>query len=306
MSVGEPSIDRAGRAPARSRWRRYRFLGWLLPMAPALILLGIFFFGPIVFTVYLSLTDLALTGASSTNFVGLANFRRLLTDPTFWHSVALSVEFLIFSALIGQAGLGFLLALLMRQRNAIFRSVLGGAVIAAWVLPEIVAAFAWYTSLQSDGIVNQAFHALHLPRIDWLYNAPMASVIIANVWRGTAFSMLVFSAGLLSIPPETVEAAAIDGATYLQRLRYVILPLMRIPIATDLVLVTLQTLGVFALIYAMTGGGPGDASQTLPVYTYEVAFKFYHLGYGTAVSLVLLLIGAAASLLLLRLTRAEG
>ncbi len=129
---------------------------------------------------------------------------------------------------------------------------------------------------------------------------PLLSVILASVWRGTAFSMLVYSAAISDVPPDLLEAAAVDGANSLQRLRRVTLPLMKRSIMTNLMLITLMTLSVFTLVFAMTGGGPGTKSETLPIYMYQEAFKYYQLGYGAAVALILLLIGAIFSLIYVR------
>ncbi|MGH7911405.1 MAG: carbohydrate ABC transporter permease, partial [Candidatus Dormibacteraceae bacterium] len=292
--------------PPRHRSRRLNFLRWLLPLAPALILMLVFYVGPILYAFYLGFTDYCLTGCATTNFTGLANFQQLFSDPNFWHSLLLTIWFLIFSALIGQAILGFVIALLLQGRSPIFRLVIGAIVIVAWTVPEIVGAYAWYTTLDTGGTLDILLGWLHLKnKIDLLYSLPMVSIIVANIWRGTAFSMLVFSAGLNGVQPDLLESAEMDGAGYWRRLRYVIIPLMRSAITTDLVLITLQTLGAFGLIYAMTTGGPGTSSTTLPIYIYQQAFQFYHLGYGTAISLILLIVGAAASLLYLRLLRGD-
>jgi multiple sugar transport system permease protein len=130
-------------------------------------------------------------------------------------------------------------------------------------------------------------------------------VSLANVWRGTAFSMLVYSAALSEVPVELEEAAEIDGAGRVRRLWSVTIPLIKRAVATNLMLVTLQTLAVFGLIYTMTRGGPGNKSQTLPLYMYEQSFSFGQLGYGTALALVLLAVGGLFSLLYLRMLRTE-
>jgi multiple sugar transport system permease protein len=139
----------------------------------------------------------------------------------------------------------------------------------------------------------------------WLFTQPILAVSLANVWRGTAFSMLVYSAALSEVPRELEEAAEMDGATGLRRLWSVILPLIRRSVTTNLMLITLQTLSVFGLIFTMTKGGPGSRSQTLPLYTYEQSFSFGQLGYGTAVATVLLAVGALFSLVYLRALRTE-
>jgi multiple sugar transport system permease protein len=282
-------------------------LRWLLPMAPALAIMLVFFAGPVFWTFYIAFTNMALTGpgARSVTFIGLENFQSMLRDPTFFQSVLLTIIFAGASAVVGQAGLGMLLALLMRGRNRIFRSVLGAIIVGAWVIPEIVAAFIWYAFLSDGGTLDAILKTVGLPTTNWLYVAPMLSVSVANIWRGTAFSMLVFSAAISSIPPDALEAAVVDGASTMQRVWHITLPLMKGAILSDLILITLQTLSVFVLIFAMTGGGPGTSSQTLPIYMFQQAFKFYQLGYGAAVALILLLIGAVASLIYLRVLEVE-
>jgi multiple sugar transport system permease protein len=229
----------------------------------------------------------------------------MFADPTFRESLILTVVFTVASGVIGQNVLGLLLAVLMRGRNGVLRSVVGTIIVVAWVIPEIVAAFVWYAYLNDQGSLNSVLTTLHLPHPSWLYVYPMFAVIVANIWRGTAFSMLVYSAAISDVPTDVLEAAAVDGANALQTLWRVTLPLMKRAIMTNLMLVTLQTLSVFTLVFALTGGGPGTASETLPIYMYQQAFKFYQLGYGAAMTLVLLLIGAVFSLIYVRILKVE-
>jgi multiple sugar transport system permease protein len=133
----------------------------------------------------------------------------------------------------------------------------------------------------------------------------MASIIVANTWRGTAFSMLLYASALEGIPPELLEAAAIDGAGLWARVRLIILPLLKGAIATDLLLITLATLSDFTLVVVLTGGGPGFDTQLLTIYTYQQAFKFYAIGYGTAISLLIIAVGAILSLVYIRVLRVE-
>jgi multiple sugar transport system permease protein len=295
----------AGRGSRRLRGGRA--LGRLGPLVPAIVLMLVFLAGPILWCVYAAFTNAALTGtgASGASFVGLANFRQMFGDPAFRSSVVITVIFVVGSAVIGQNGLGLLIAILMRGRNRVFRAVIGSIVVAAWVVPEIVAAFVWYAYLNDQGTLNTVLRALHLPHPSWLYVYPLLAVTVANIWRGTAFSMLVFSAAISDVPPELMEAASVDGANAFQRLRRVMLPLMKRSVMTNLMLITLQTLSVFTLVFAMTGGGPGTKSETLPVYMYQEAFKFYQLGFGAAVALILLLIGAVFSLIYIRVLKVE-
>jgi multiple sugar transport system permease protein len=293
---------RSGRA-ARNR----RVLRWLVPMSPAVLLLLLFFTGPILWCLWAAFTNIALTGtsASSPQLVGLDNFSRLLSDPTFRQSILITVQFVVGSAVIGQNCLGLVLALLLRGRSGLVRGVVGTVVVGAWVIPEIVAGFVWYAFLSDEGTLNALLDRFGLGTSSWLYNLPVVSVILANVWRGTAFSVLVYSAALSEVPTDLLDAAAVDGAGPLARLWYVTLPLIRRSMLTNLMLITLQTLAVFTLVFVMTGGGPGTRSQTMPIYMYQEAFKFFQLGYGTAVALVLLLLGALFSLVYVRGLRQE-
>jgi multiple sugar transport system permease protein len=307
MTVATQSPRQAARTPsrgARRPGRGRRLLGRLLPLAPALLLLAVFFAGPLLWSVYTAFTDMALSGSAAVHFTGLTNFRRMFADPSFVQSLELTVLFVVGSAVIGQNCLGLLLALLLRGRRQVVRTSITGLVIGAWVVPEVVAGFAWYAFLYKTGTLNSILGHFGLSQ-NWLYTTPMLAVILANTWRGTAFSMLVYSAALSDVPPELLEAAAVDGASGWARLRYVTLPLIRRAIVSNLMLITLQTLASFGLIYVMTGGGPGTASSTTPLYMYQQAFQFYQLGYGTAMALVLLVLGALFSLIYLRLIKLE-
>ncbi|MFD8863917.1 carbohydrate ABC transporter permease [Streptomyces sp. NPDC059590] len=291
-------------AAAPVRPGRRRPLRWL-PLAPATVLLLLFLGGPIGYCVYIAFTNMQLTGASTTDFVGLDNFRRAFADDDFRNAVVLTLVFTLLSSLIGQNTLGLALATAMQRASKPVRTITGSIVIAAWVVPEIVAGFLLYAFFRREGTLNAILDWLHLPSQNWLFTLPIIAVSFANVWRGTAFSMLVYSAALSEIPKEINEAAEVDGASGPRRFWHITLPMIRRSIGTNLMLNTLQTLSVFGLIWAMTRGGPGNRSQTLPVFMYDQAFNKSLIGYGTAVALLLLLVGALFSLVYLRLMRDE-
>lgn len=295
----------ASRAPRGTVGRVGRTLVRILPLAPAVALLLAFLAGPIVWSFYGSFTDAALTGprARDPRFIGFDNYLRLLTDPVFPQSVWLTVVFVVASAIVGQSVLGMALALLMTRSSRPVTIAVGSIVVVAWVLPEIVAAFAAYAFFTEEGTLNQLLGLGGLTGGNWLYAAPMAAVILANLWRGTAFSMMVYRAALDDVPPEITEAAQIDGAGGTQRLVQVTLPMIRSSVATNLMLTTLQTLSVFTLIFVMTAGGPSNRSMTLPLLAYEEAFKFLDVGYGTAIATVMLLVGAVFAVVYIRLLR---
>jgi multiple sugar transport system permease protein len=291
---------RPGRRPGRTALR-------LAPLLPAVALMLVFLAGPVLWSFYGSLTNQALTGYKAANpeFVGLDNYAELLTDDGFWKAVVLTVVFVGASAVIGQNVLGMALALLLRAAAKPLRAVVSALVVVAWVLPEIVAAFALYAFFSTDGTLNQVLGWFGLEGPTWLISVPMLAVILANIWRGTAFSMMVYGAALSEVPPDVTEAAAIDGATGPQRFFRITLPMIRRSISTNLMLTTLQTLAVFTLIWVMTGGGPGTDSSTLPVLAYQEAFKFAQVGYGTAIATVTLLVGAVFSIVYIRVLKPE-
>ncbi|GGV25652.1 carbohydrate ABC transporter permease [Paenarthrobacter nicotinovorans] len=272
---------------------KIRRLSRLLPVAPAILLLLVFLLAPVAWSFYASFTDAALTGkaAREPQWVGAENYVRMFTDDAFPMAMWLTVVFVAASAVLGQNLLGLLIALLMTRSGKTVSDWVGTAVVTAWVLPEIVAAFAAYAYFNRDGTLNQILAALGTRGLDWLYSFPLVAIILANTWRGTAFSMLVYRAALGNVPRDVSEAALMDGARGWQRLTFITLPLIRNSIATNLMLITLQTLAVFTLIWVMTAGGPANASTTLPVLAYQEAFKFGDIGYGTAVASVLILLG---------------
>ncbi|GGS27985.1 sugar ABC transporter permease [Streptomyces griseoviridis] len=286
--------------------RTRRALLRAVPVAPAVVLLLLFLAGPIAYCVVLAFTDLQLTGQAEESFVGFDNFRRALGDDAFLNAVWLTLVFTVVSSLLGQNTLGLALAALLRRASKPVRTLTGAVVITAWVLPEVVAGFLLYAFFRREGTLNAVLDWLRLPSQNWLFTLPILAVSFANVWRGTAFSMLVYSAALDEIPREVTEAAEVDGAGGLRRLWHVTLPMIRRAVGTNLMLNTLQTLSVFGLIWVMTRGGPSGRSQTLPLYMYEQAFQNSMIGYGTAVALLLLLIGSLFSVLYLRLLRTEA
>ncbi|MCM3697222.1 carbohydrate ABC transporter permease [Microbacterium oleivorans] len=269
-----------------------------LPLVPAVGLLLVFLAGPIVWATVGSFTDRALTGvaAAKPEFIGLDNYARLFGDPVLPLSILLTVVFVVGSAIIGQNIVGLLLAVLFRVGSRAVAGTVGLFVVTAWVLPEIVAAFVGYAFLSTDGTLNGALSLFGIQGPNWLYTLPLLAIILANTWRGTAFSMMIYRAALDDVDPEVTESAMIDGAGTWQRLRYITLPMISGTIFTNLLLTTLQTLSVFTLIWVMTKGGPGDLSRTLPVLAYSEAFSFGDIGYGNAIAIVMLALGAAFSI----------
>ena len=278
-------------------------LGFLLP---TIVLLAIFFVWPIVLSFYYSMTNMTLSGSKAVNFdfVGFQNFTRLFADPLFRTSFMNTLIFLVFSAIIGQLVFGFIIAYLMKQKNQIVRSTVGLITLIGWIMPEVVVSFCMVAFFNRDGSLSMILQSIGILKepVAWLVSFPMVSVVIANIWHGTAFSMMQFQAALDDVPAEIEESANLDGANWFHNLIYITIPMIKRTIVTDTILITLKTLAVFGLIYAMTGGGPGTSTTTLSIYMYKQAFGSYQMGYGTAIALIMLIVGIVLSLISVRVS----
>ncbi|WP_157735734.1 carbohydrate ABC transporter permease [Granulosicoccus antarcticus] len=275
----------------------------ILPLAPATLMIVGFFLIPILWAVFASLTNQGLTGAAARNpvFIGLENYYYLFTDSRTWDALARTAVFVVFSVL-GQNVIGFSIAYARQRASQIVQSIVTTVMIIAWVVPEVVAGYLWYSFLSAEsGALNQFFSMLGMERQEWLVTDPLAAVIFINIWRGCAFSLLIYGAALQDVSSEVIEAAEIDGAGSLRKIFGVILPIIRPVILINVVLTTLATLGVFGLIWVVTAGGPGTRSETLPIYMYTQAYDFGLIGYGSAIAVLLLSLGMIASLVYVRL-----
>jgi multiple sugar transport system permease protein len=235
---------------------------------PALDLNAVFLIFPALWTIYLGLTDYRLTGlaAAEPRVVGLGNYTATLSDPRFLTSLWLTVLYVGDSAIIGQAGLGFTLAWILRTRGGPLRRTVEGVLLLSLILPGAVVGFLWFALLdRDDGTLNAL---LHTPGFAWLLDYPLPSIIVFNVWRGTAFSMMLYAAALESVPPSHLETARLAGASVPQQLRDVVLPRIRRHVLTNLLLISLWTFNDFTP-FLITAGGPEGRSEVLAVYVYR-------------------------------------
>jgi len=276
-------------------------------LTPALALIAVFLLFPALFTLYIGITNYQLTGAAarSPHAVGFANYREALTDPGSRNALWLTVLFVFGSAVVGQNVLGFALAWALRRATGWLRRLLEAMVLLAWVLPGSVVAFLWIALLDRDeGTLNAV---LRTPGTAWLVEHPMPWIIVFNVWRGTAFSLLLYGAALASVPPSQLETARLAGSSSGQALRDVIFPHIRGHVLTNTLLITLWTFNDFTP-YLITAGGPNHRSETLPAYIYNTALSVSggRMGYGAAVSVLVLAVNLLLALFYLRLLRRPG
>lgn len=274
-------------------------------VTPAIVLIGIFLVFPALWTIYLGLTDYRLTGlaAATPSFVGTQNYTDALSDRHFTSSLWLTLEYVLGSAIIGQSILGFALAWMMRKARPAVRGVVETLVLIAWLMPSSVVSFLWLAMLdRSGGTLNTL---LDTPGFNWLIQHPMLSIIIFNTWRGTAFSMMLFSAALQSVPPSQLESARMAGANGPQQFRDVVFPHIRGHVLTNTLLISLWTFNDFSP-YLLTAGGPNHKSEILPVFIYNSALYGGQLGYGAAISLIMLVINLVIALAYLALLRGRS
>jgi len=267
-------------------------LGGKLLILPALILVSIFVIFPVIWSAIISFTDLTLVGpkAMELTFIGIKNYMKLLSDPDFYNSIKVSFLFTLFSALIGQAFLGLLLAILLRMEGVRGKLPVTLAVFIAWILPEVVTGYMWGAYASRYGLLNILLRPLGIGGVNWLYEKPLETIIIANIWRGTAFSMILFMAALESIPSYIYDAAEVDGASKWQKFRYITLPLIAHVILIDFILITIWTFGVFTMIFVMAGR-MGGATELWTIFAYYRALTPpYKFGYAAAATNIMCII----------------
>jgi multiple sugar transport system permease protein len=276
-------------------WRdALTLIGFLMP---ALVLLSVFTIWPAVWAVYQSFTNKSLTGfeARSPRFVGLQNYASLLTDADFHSSMLRTFAFVLLSAVVGQTIFAFLIAYLMADRPR-WRLGLTPLFAAVFLLPlavpEAVAALLWASTANGtqEGLLNRGLGLVGVGPVQWLQQHAFETVTVVNIWRGIPFAMVLFAAAIESIPRTILEAGLIDGASPWQQLRRVVLPILRPQILTFLMLTTITTFGIFGLVFFLTRGGPGNATEIIGIYIYQRAFAFFQIGLGSAAGVLLLLV----------------
>ena len=279
-----------------------------LLLLPALLGILIFMVLPAVWSVYISFTDMALAGPKALNmtFIGLKNYVRLFSSEGFYHSLILTLEYSVFTN-VGQFIIGLSAALLISRRKFVGKNFLMAVIVLPMVIPGITQALIWSSMLgaQQFGTLNRIIGLIGIAPVLWTQSLPMLSIVLVNLWNNTGFAMILFLAGFESIPHELLEAAQMDGASGWQQLIYLKLPLIRYMVLLWLLLNTIGCLGMFDLVYGLTRGGPGNATELLGIYIYNRGFRFYELGFGSAASLVLLVVSLALSFLYLRLLRVD-
>lgn len=301
-----PTADAPTRSSTRRRghWMNYLFL------LPAVLYITVTMVYPLAYNFRMSLEDVTIRTFLSGDapFIGLDNFRTVIQDSVFQKSLRLSIYFTFFSIFF-QFTIGFALALFFNRPfpgNGALRALL----LLGWMLPTVVSGSLFRWMLDGDsGVLNYALLELSLldrPQF-WLTDpdTALAGTILANIWVGIPFNMVLLLSGLQGIPNDLYEAASTDGANGWQKFRSITLPMMR-PVALSVLLLGLiYTFKVFDLVWVMTQGGPVDATTVLPIRAYQLSFQFFRFGEGAAASTLILLMLLVVAVGYLWVTREE-
>jgi multiple sugar transport system permease protein len=265
--------------------------GWLF-VAPALTLIGAFFFVPVAASVLLSFTDFDIYSAASlanTRIAGVENYRRLFDDGVFWIAVRNTIYFVVFAAPLSIAvsfGAALLLSAPLTRAKPAFRAALFLPVVTTLVAVAVVWRYAFHPRV---GLLNALLALLGIGPIDWLGEPrfAMPAIIVMTIWKNFGFNMVILVAGLQSIPERLYEAARMDGAGAVARFRYVTLPMLRPTLAFVTIMTLIGDLQLFAEPYVMTQGGPAHATLSVVLLMYLEGFRWWNMGYAAAIAFAL-------------------
>ncbi len=285
------------------RWR-IRLWGMAF-VAPTIVFFLVFKYGPMLWAMGLSFTSYDMM--KPPRWVGLENYASIVRDPIFRAALLNTLVYIAGSTVfITLVGLGLALAINTRGRG---RRVCMSGMFLTNIMPILAVCLVWRFLFHPHGLVNQLLRPLGFGRIDWLTDSTLAmpAIILVTVWRFAPYFMVVFLAGLLTIPPEYYEAAEIDGADVLRRFRHLTLPLL-MPVTFFVVVVAaLLSARIFLMPFIITGGGPGNATRVLSMLIYETGFSYMKMGRAAAISVVLFAIVMVLTVIQMKLfTRGEG
>lgn len=289
-------------------YERRRSMQLKLLLAPSVVLLFALVVYPALYSIYLGFTNEALSGPAAMNprWVGLRNYIRLFSDDDFWHSLLVTFWFVVGSAIIGQFALGMIAAIALRKPFKL-RPIVNAIILLPNAVPEVVAGFVWISMFGSGeyGTLNRIVGWFGIEHQTWLATFPVTMIIIVNTWRGIAFAMILLTSGLSSISEEVYEAARMDGATPFQIFRRITLPLLMPTIFLYMLVSTVSTIAIFGLIYMLTRGGPGGATEIISIYIYNQSFTAFQLGFGAAVAVVMLIFSIAIGIFYVKALKVE-
>ena len=281
--------------------------GWMFVL-PALALIFVFFFLPVVVGFLLSFTDFdiySIGDVASTRFIGLGNYRALVANPLFWTALRNTTYYVAVGGPLSVA-VSLAAAVLINARLTRWKPFFRSAYFAPWVTTLVAVALVWrYVYHPQYGPLNAFLGVLGIGPIDWLGSPrwAMPAIILVSVWKNFGYNMLVFLAGLQLIPDDLYEAAELDGAGAWHRFRHVTVPMLGPTFLFVGVVTMIAAVQIFSEPYVMTQGGPLKSTLTLVLFMYEQGFRWWRLGFAAAVAVVLGLLTLAGTAVQLRLRR---
>ncbi|MET9834989.1 sugar ABC transporter permease [Streptomyces sp. NPDC006385] len=299
-AAGAGTKSRTQRARSRDNQGDGRLAAVFL--APALLGFLVFLLWPTLRGVYLSFTDFNLL--TPEKWVGLDNYARMVNDPIFWDSLRVTVEYVVLNIGVQTVAALAIAVLLQRLTQS---AVLRGVVLTPYLMSNVVAGIVWLWILDTQlGIGNEIISGLGFDRIPFLADETWAipTIALINVWRHVGYTALLLFAGLMAIPNDMYEAAKVDGASEWRMFWRITMPLLRPVLAVVLIMTVIGSFQVFDTVAVTTSGGPADATNVLQFYIYGAAFGRFQFGYASAMSVALLVVLSAITVLQYRLTRA--
>ena len=293
------ALPRTGAPPRKAYARRY----WIFA-APAAAIVALVILFPWAFTLYMSVHDWKVTGA--TPFVGVANYTRMLQDDRFLSAIVRTLSFTT-AAVIAPVLLGVWAAVCFAA-NFKFRGLARTIFIMPMMATPVAISLVWTMMFHPQlGVLNYLLTSVGLPPSTWVYDSAtvIPTLVMVETWQWTPLVMLIVLGGIASLPQDPYEAARIDGASAWQMFRHITLPLAWPFIMVATVIRLIDALKTFDTIYVITLGGPGTSSETLNIMLYQTAFAYYDLGYGSAIVVVFFVLILLISLLLLRVRQRE-
>ncbi len=278
----------------------------LLFLAPALLVLAVFFFAPVAAALLLSVTDFdiyAIADLGSARFVGLGNYAALLSDPLFWQALKNTGYFVLIGGPLS-VGMSLGVALLLSTRGVRFQGFFRSIYFAPVVTTLVAVAVAWRYLLHARyGLLNYALGFVGIGPVNWLGDADwaMPAIILMAVWKNFGYNMIIFVAGLQNVPDYLYEAAVVDGASAWQRFWTITLPMLAPTFLFVSIITMIGYFQLFAEPYVMTEGGPQNGTLSVVLHMYREGFKWWNMGYAAAIAFVLFLIIFVATLVQLRL-----
>lgn len=263
---------------------------------------------PLIYSFVMSFGDVEFANIKDYNFVGLTQYIKAFKDSDFINSLQISAKFVFFTVFI-KLILGTLIAVILKEKF-IGRSLVRALIIIPWATPYVVVGLMWKWMLHSKvGVINFILQKLGIIQeyIPFLSEKTFAMpfVILADIWQGTPFFIIIILAGLQTIPDDLYEAAYMDGASGVKAFFLITLPMVRFPMFISTILGTIFAINAFDLFYVLTKGGPGNVTTNATLFDWYNAFKFYHLSYASAMSYIILLISMLISIVYIIIMRSH-